>query len=252
MALTLARLKQDRSDIPRYASNMTLIYLLRHCESSANKDGILAGRTPKIGLSKSGARKANQIATSLYQEGFTKIYVSPLQRCLETIEPFLKKSRRRAISEPLFLEMNYGQWSGRKLKDLRREKLWKLIQTRPSRVKFPSGESFATAEKRIKRGLNKVARANPKGKVLVVSHGDPIKMAIQLALKGDLDSFQRIVIDPGSITIIDWPSGTLLATNIPAKSLGTASPSKSAKKSIQGKLRNRRVIGGGTNVSSRF
>jgi probable phosphoglycerate mutase len=119
-------------------------------------------------------------------------------------------------------------------------------------VKFPSGESFTAAEKRIKRGLNKVARANPKGKVLVVSHGDPIKMAIQLALKGDLDFFQRIVIDPGSITIIDWPSGTLLATNIPAKSLGTASPSKSAKKSIKGKLSNRRVLGGGTNVSSRF
>lgn len=231
---------------------MTLIYLLRHCESSANKDGILAGRTPKIGLSKNGAKQANQIATALYQKGFTKIYVSPMQRCLETIEPFLKKSRRRALSEPLFIEMNYGLWSGRKLKDLRREKLWKLIQSKPSRVKFPSGESFAAAERRIKKGLNKVARANPKGKVLVVSHGDPIKIAIQLALKGDLDSFQRIVIDPGSVTIIDWPSGTLIATNIPAKSLATTSRAKGAKKMIEGKLSNRRVLGGGSNVSSRI
>jgi broad specificity phosphatase PhoE len=231
---------------------MTLIYLLRHCESSANKDGILAGRTPKIGLSKNGAKQANQIATALYQKGFTKIYVSPMQRCLETIEPFLKKSRRRALSEPLFIEMNYGQWSGRNLKDLRREKLWKLIQSKPSRVKFPSGESFAAAERRIKKGLNKVARANPKGKVLVVSHGDPIKIAIQLALKGDLDSFQRIVIDPGSVTIIDWPSGTLIATNIPAKSLATTSRAKGAKKMIERKLSNRRVLGGGSNVSSRI
>ena len=186
------------------------------------------------------------------QDMFTKIYFSPLQRCRETIEPFLKKSRRRAIPEPLFVEMNYGQWSGRKLSDLRREKLWRLIQSRPSRVKFPSGESFAAAERRIKRGLNKVARANPKGKVLVVSHGDPIKMAIQLALKGELDSFQRIVIDPGSVTIIDWPSGTLIASNIPAKLLATASRAKSTKRIAVGKLSNRKVLGGGTNVSSRI
>lgn len=229
---------------------MTLIYLLRHCESSANKDGILAGRTPKIGLSKRGARQANQIATALSQDMFTKIYFSPLQRCRETIEPFLKKSRRRAIPEPLFVEMNYGQWSGRKLSDLRREKLWKLIQSNPSRVTFPSGESFVAAERRIKRGLNKIARASQKGRVLVVSHGDPIKIAIQLALKGDLDSFQRIVIDPGSVTIIDWPSGTLIASNIPAKSLATKSRAKSTKKKVEGKLSNRRVLGGGTNVSS--
>jgi broad specificity phosphatase PhoE len=231
---------------------MTLIYLLRHCESSANKDGILAGRTPEIGLSKRGARQASQIARALSQEMFTKIYVSPLQRCRETIEPFLKKSRRRAIPEPLFIEMNYGQWSGRKLKDLRSEKLWELIQSRPSRVKFPSGESFVAAERRIRRGLNKVARANQKGKVLVVSHGDPIKIAIQLALKGNLNSFQRIVIDPGSVTIIDWPSGTLIASNIPAKSLSTTSRAKSTRKIVEGKLSNRRILGGGTNVSSRI
>lgn len=231
---------------------MTLIYLLRHCESSANQEGVLAGRNAKIGLSKRGARQANKLAAALHREAFTKIYVSPLQRCVETIEPFLEKSRRRAISEPLFLEMNYGKWSGRKLSELRREKLWKLIQSKPSSVKFPSGESFLSAERRIRRGLNKLARANPKGKVLVVSHGDPIKIAVQLALKGDLDLFQRIVIDPGSVTIIDWPSGTLVGTNIPGHSVGNTVFRKIGRRINKTKLNNRRVLGGGTNVSSRI
>lgn len=255
--MTLARVKRDRTDIPRYASNMTLIYLLRHCESSANQDGVLAGRTAKIGLSRQGARQANKLAAALHRESFTKIYVSPLQRCVETIDPFLKKSRRRATSEPLFLEMNYGKWSGRKLSELRRERLWKLIQKKPSSVKFPSGESFLSAERRIRRGLNKVARANPKGKVLVVSHGDPIKIAVQLALKGNLDLFQRIVIDPGSVTIMEWPSGTLIGTNIPAHSLSSTSLGsrligKSRRRLNKSMLSNRRVLGGGTNVSPRI
>jgi probable phosphoglycerate mutase len=251
MALTLARLKRDRTDIPRYASNMTLIYLLRHCESSANKEGILAGRIEKIGLSKLGSKQAEKLAAILTQESFSRIYLSPLQRCAETIEPYLKKSRKKAVKEPLFLEMNYGKWSGRKLSELRREKDWKYIQLKPSRFKFPSGESFLAAERRIKRGLNKVARANPKGKVLVVSHGDPIKIAVQLALKGDLDFFQRVVIDPGSVTIIDWPSGTLIGANIPAKSLG-GRKKKQEKGISKAMLHNRRVLGGGTNVSSRI
>jgi broad specificity phosphatase PhoE len=147
--------------------------------------------------------------------------------------------------------MNYGKWSGRKLSELRREKDWKYIQLKPSRFKFPSGESFAAAERRIKRGLNKIARANPKGKVLVVSHGDPIKIAVQLALKGDLDFFQRIVIDPGSVTIIDWPSGTLIGVNIPAKSLG-GRKRKQERAMSKAMLHNRRVLGGGTNVASRI
>ena len=230
---------------------MTLIYLLRHCESSANKEGILAGRIENIALSKLGLKQAHQIAGALAQESFSKIYVSPLQRCAETIEPFLRKSRKRAIKEPLFLEMDYGKWSGRKLSELRREKHWKSIQSEPSRFTFPSGESFVAAERRIKRGLNKVARSNPKGKVLVVSHGDPIKIAVQLALKGDLDSFQRIVIDPGSVTIIDWPTGTLIGANIPAKSLGSRTKKQDGGLSKR-MLSNRRVLGGGTNVSTRI
>ena len=156
------------------------------------------------------------------------------------------------MSYELSSEMSKEEPLETKLKDLRRERLWELIQSRPSRVKFPSGESFVAAERRIKRGLNKVARANQSGKVLVVSHGDPIKIAMQLALKGDLDSFQRIVIDPGSVTIIDWPNGTLIASNIPAKLLATTSRAKSTRKNVEEKLSNRRVLGGGTNVSSRI
>jgi probable phosphoglycerate mutase len=224
---------------------MTLIYLLRHAESTANQAGVLAGRIPGIGLSKKGRQSSIRIAKALRSQNFNKIYVSPLQRCLETINPYLAISRKRAVKNELFVEMDYGKWSGRKLSDLRREKLWKLIQLKPSRVTFPDGESFNSAARRIKRGLDSIARSHPKGRVLVVSHGDPIKIAIQLALDGDLDLFQKFVIDPGSLTIIDWPSGAVLGVNLPPSSL---KPVK--EKGTSPSLKNRRVLGGGTNVTS--
>ena len=234
---------------------MTLIYLLRHAESTANEDGILAGRIPNIGLSARGEKQSRAIAKSLQELPIRKIYRSPLQRCRETIQPLLEVSGRRAIVEDAFIEMNYGKWSGRKLNELRNESLWKMIQSRPSKVKFPGGESFLAAKKRIKKGLDTISKQNPTGPILVVSHGDPIKIALQLTLDGELDKFQRIVIDPGSISVIDWSSRTVLAVNLPVSSLQKISKF-GTKKAIKGELKatikGRRVLGGGTDAAARL
>ena len=221
---------------------MATIYLLRHAESSANSAGILAGRLPSISLSKAGKVQSRAIVKALNNLEVTHIYSSPIQRCLETIEPFAKSSNRKVTSAPNFIEMDYGDWSGRKLSALRREKLWKSIQKRPSTVRFPNGESFQEMQARIKKGLNELAKKHKKGRILVVSHGDPIKVVIASALGMNLDDFQKLVVDPASLTIIDWPSGTLLGSNIPLLPI----KKKTAKRKAG--ITKRRVLGGGTNV----
>lgn len=221
---------------------MATIYLLRHAESSANGSGILAGRLPSISLSKAGKVQSRAIVKALKDLEVTHIYSSPIQRCLETIEPFVKSSNRKVTSAPNFIEMDYGDWSGRKLSALRREKLWKRIQKRPSTVRFPNGESFQEMQARIQKGLNDLAKKHKKGRVLVVSHGDPIKVVIASALGMNLDDFQKLVVDPASLTIIDWPSGTLLGSNIPLLPM----KKKTAKRKAG--ITKRRVLGGGTNV----
>jgi len=221
---------------------MATIYLLRHAESSANNAGILAGRLPSISLSRAGKVQSRAIVKTLKDLEITHIYSSPIQRCLETIEPFAKSSNSKVTSAPNFIEMDYGDWSGRKLSALRREKLWKSIQKRPSTVRFPNGESFQEMQARIQKGLNDLARKHKKGRVLIVSHGDPIKVVIASALGMNLDDFQKIVVDPASLTIIDWPSGTLLGSNIPLLPI----KKKTAKRKAG--VTKRRVLGGGTNV----
>ena len=221
---------------------MALIYLLRHAESSANVAGILAGRTKGISLSKRGSAQSRELARALKAFEFRAIYSSPLERCLETIEPFASSTGKKVKLAKEFIEMDYGLWSGRKLNSLRREKLWKKIQKSPSQVRFPEGESFAELARRIKSGMNMLTEKHRRGGVLVVSHGDPIKLAISITLGLELDEFQKLVVDPASLTIIDWPNGTLLSANVPLA--GKIGPKGESKK----KLANRRVLGGGTNA----
>ena len=226
---------------------MTLFYFLRHAESSANSRGILAGRLSDVALSKAGKAQARALVQPLSQEKFDLVLSSPLQRCLETIDPFASERRFKVIEDDSFIEMDYGIWSGRKLNSLRRERLWKSIQRSPERVTFPNGESFKEAQLRIKRGLNRLSKKYPKGKILIVSHGDPIKIAATLASKNELNNFQRIVIDPASLTILTWPDSAIVALNLKISAATKSSSSKSSSR-----MNSRRVLGGGTNVKNRL
>ncbi len=221
---------------------MALIYLLRHAESLANSEGILAGRVTGVHLSDRGRLQSRQLVKGLAKLDIRKIYSSPLERCLETISPYSKAVGKRVNFDKNFVEMDYGSWSGRKLASLRREKLWSRIQKKPSSVRFPEGESFTEMSRRIQIGLNSLSRRHRKGGVLVVSHGDPIKFAIAATLGLKIDDFQKIVVDPASLTIIDWKNRTLIAANVPLTEKKASSKSKKAS------LRKRRILGGGTNV----
>ncbi len=193
-----------------------MIYFLRHAHSEANKAGVLAGRTPGVALSKRGVKEALEVAKTLSVFEFSAIYSSPLERCLETATPLAKVLRKRVRISEDFIEMDYGTWSGKKLSSLSSEPLWRKIQRAPSKVTFPSGESFLAAERRISRGIKTIAHAHPKGKVLIVSHGDPIKIALQISLNGKLDEFQRLVIDPATISVVQWPDKIIYGINQPA------------------------------------
>ena len=184
----------------------TSIFLLRHAQSTANTRGILAGRDDEIGLSQQGFHQAEQVAVALSGKKFDRILTSPLKRCRQTIAPLLAATpvgkRVRASVAREFIEMDYGQWSGRKLIALSKKSAWNSIQTAPSRFRFPDGESFEEMRARAIGAIEEEARLG--GQVLIVSHGDVIKMIIAHYLAMAPDAFQRLTIDPASISRIDF------------------------------------------------
>lgn len=188
---------------------MTVILFLRHAHSEANGAGILAGQISGIHLSNIGRKQAKTFARNYADMYFSEIHISPLERCRETISPYLdhvkKNSKKRisVIENRNFIEMDYGSWSGMKLRKLTLLPLWRRIQRNPSTVTFPGGESFIALNKRVHKGLLAIARKNPRGQVLVVTHADVIKLALASALKMELNDFQKIAIDPASVSAIE-------------------------------------------------
>jgi len=184
------------------------IILLRHAHSVANESGILAGQLSGISLSKKGTTQAQNLVQRIGAVSFDSIRMSPMQRCQETLAPWLESKNssgiKRFLLDENLIEMNYGSWSGRKLSSLAKEPLWKVIQQSPSKVQFPDGERMTAMQKRSLASIESAVVDKSKGTHLFVSHGDVIKAMVAGLLKLKLDNFQSLVIDPASITILDY------------------------------------------------
>ncbi len=211
------------------------VVLLRHAHSTANLKGILAGRDNRVGLSPRGKIEAGEVADLLKSGNFDAIYSSPLRRCKETIAPLLALKKQKVEFLDGLLEMEYGRWSGKSLSLLAKEELWKAIQSRPSTVRFPGGESFSEMSLRANQVV--MAKAMGKSRILIVSHGDVIKSIVAFHLGLALDLFQRISIDPASITTIRLPNSQVIQVN------STAHLQKGTS-GVKGK-RDRFTLGGG-------
>lgn len=184
------------------------VVLIRHAHSEANAAGVLSGRRPGIHLSEKGIKQAQDLAQRLGQFPVTQIRVSPMERCLETISPWIKtlevSDKNKAITDHDLTEVDYGSWSGKKLSTLSRNKMWTTVQESPSRMYFPNGEGIAAMQIRAMRSIHSNIEGKKSGVSIFVSHGDVIKAVVASALGMHLDDFQRIIIDPASVTILDF------------------------------------------------
>ena len=181
------------------------VVLVRHGRSTANTAGILAGRTPGVNLDDYGRDQASAISDRLAGTRFDRLVSSPLERCRQTLAPFSASSGLQVEIDDRFAEVDYGDWSGRPLKDLATEPLWRTVQQHASAAVFPGGEGLAEVSARAAAAIRDVrAAATADQTVLICSHGDVIKSILADALCMHLDSFQRIVVAPASISVIRY------------------------------------------------
>ena len=193
---------------------MATVILVRHGRTSANASGVLAGRTPGVRLDETGTGQARRTGERLAVVPLARVVSSPLERCKQTSREIL---RARPLAEdpvPLstergLAECDYGEWQGRPLRELAKEDLWRTVQAQPSAVTFPGGESMTQMHARVvaavRRHDREVTEAHGEHAVWVaVSHGDLIKAVLADALGLHLDLFQRITVDPASVSIVRY------------------------------------------------
>lgn len=181
---------------------MTLFFLIRHGENDYTRTGKLAGWTPGVHLNEVGQKQAQGLAERLKHVPFTALYATPLERTQETLAPLARlKDLPVEIVEGLG-EIRYGAWQGRSLKQLARTKLWQTVQTRPSAMQFPQGETLRAAQARAVDALERLHADYPKALLGVCSHGDIIKLVAAHYLGLPLDMYQRLVVSTASVSVL--------------------------------------------------
>lgn len=160
----------------------------------------LAGWTPDVHLNEQGRTQASALAQHLAEVPLAAIYSSPLERTMETATPLAKTHGLTVEVRRSLGETRYGDWTGRSLDELQKEKLWPVVQVYPGGARFPNGESMREVQTRMVTELDTIRDAHPDQTVAVISHSDPIKMAVAYYAGLPLDLFQRLAISPASVT----------------------------------------------------
>jgi len=188
---------------------MTTVLLIRHGRTKANADGVLAGWTPGVVLDEKGQEQARALGTRMSALKLAAVVTSPLERTVETADLMLESAGLnvpRHVDERVG-ECRYGDWTGASLKTLAKDPMWKVVQAHPSAAVFPGpeGESMAAMQARAVAAVRDWnARLGEDAVYAVVSHGDVIKAILADAMGTHLDQFQRIVVDPASLSVVTY------------------------------------------------
>lgn len=196
---------------------MTILLLIRHSENDYLKMGVLIGSTPGVHLNIHGQDQAGELARALKHLPIKAIYASPMERAVETAEPLAREKELKIVIRPSLGDTDVGDWTGRKIQSLKKLPIWKQLQEKPSTFTFPGGESFVSQQKRLVNEIVAIAASHgTKDVVAVFFHADPIKLIISHYVGIPLDNFQRLSINPSSVSIIcvDNTESQLVALNL--------------------------------------
>ncbi|MEU3960755.1 histidine phosphatase family protein [Streptomyces buecherae] len=191
---------------------MPTLILIRHGRSTANTSGVLAGWAPGVTLDGRGLAQAAGLPARLAELPLATAVCSPLPRCQETLAPLVAaRPDLRVHTDERIGECHYGDWTGRKLAELAGEPMMEVVQRHPSAAEFPGpdGETMRGMQNRAVDAVRdwnaRVAAEHGEDALYVMcSHGDIIKSLVADALGMHLDLFQRISVEPCSVTAIRY------------------------------------------------
>lgn len=186
---------------------MTTILLIRHalCDPVGKA---IAGRAPGVSLNEIGRGQAERLAERLAELPVDAVYSSPLERALETARPIADRLRLEVREAPGLVELDFGNWTGRTIDELRESAAWQLFNSLRSSSRIPGGELMLEAQARIVAELEGL-RACHDGVVVTVSHGDVIRGAIAHYAGIPLDLMQRLEISPASVSALSFEHGAV-------------------------------------------
>jgi len=176
-----------------------LILFVRHGETDANRAGVLVGRSD-YGLTAGGRQASRAVGRALAQSGAGKLLSSPLRRAVDSAVVIGKACNLDPEIDERLVEMEYGEWEGRRPRDVAEadwEKWRANVDFRP-----PGGESLREVFDRVSSFCDDMLDNRSEGIVIAVSHVTPIKAAIAWALQAGPEMTWRMHLSLSSISRI--------------------------------------------------
>jgi len=161
---------------------VTTIFLARHGESDWNVEKRFQGHRDRP-LTERGREQAHALADLVGAEKINAVYTSPLSRARETAEIVAARVGLKVVALPELREVDTGSWSGLSRADVEARFPEGFAHWRSGGSAWENGESYDEMAERVIGALRKIAEDHPDGRVLVVSHGGPIR-AIHAAAEG--------------------------------------------------------------------
>jgi len=170
---------------------VTTIFLARHGESDWNVEKRFQGHSDRP-LTERGREQAHALADLLTSEKIDAVYTSPLSRARETAEIVAARAGLEPVALPELREVDTGSWSGLSRVDVEARFPEGFARWRSGGSGWEDGETYQQMAERVIGALRTIAEDHPNGRVLIISHGGPIR-AIHAAAEGvAIDDYRRL------------------------------------------------------------
>lgn len=186
---------------------MSLIIFMRHGQAYNNVKRLLVGRNLESHLTELGRKQVKQSSELLKTIPIHKIYSSPVIRTVETSEiASATLGLDYTLDERLF-EIELGKLVGLYYDDVLSAhgdlfaKFYSDDDDENSLLEFEV-ESFGSVRERIRNLLKELAGKHVDENILLISHLDPIKAAISLAMNIKPSSVYSVQVPNASINVL--------------------------------------------------
>ena len=182
------------------------LFFVRHVPHEL-QDKVHVGRRDGVQLREDAPERLARLTERFAREPLAAVYASPILRTQKTAEAIAAPKGLDVQTRDGLTELEAGEWTGRSFGDFTTDPAWDVWNRRRSLARIPGGESMLEVQGRMALVLEEMREAHAGEHVLLVSHGDPIKAALLLMLGLSLDAYDRIDVEPGSVSTAvlgDW------------------------------------------------
>ena len=185
---------------------MTTFLFIRHGLTDA-VGVVMAGQAAGVHLNTTGREQAATLPARIGTAPLAALYASPLERTRETAQAIADARGLRVALEPRFIEVDFGDWTGRRFADLTSDPHWQLYNAVRGVTRPPRGESLLDVQQRAVSAVLELHERHPDDIVAVVSHADTIRAVLQYFLGVPIDFVQRLELSPARISVLQLGGG---------------------------------------------